>query len=160
MQPRCWYPAFTRIEPAPSPFDEIQEDITLEVKGQSLVEKVTWLPAMERFGDVACNTLDPEEVLDELLEAAEAVGHQATYGEDGTKRTILNGLADGENFPLLWFDPMCLLDDLADESDLDATTMEDIDRMLYGDDQPKPRLTFLSPSECENLALPKRPMYS
>jgi len=46
----CLY-GFTRIEPAPSPFDEIQEDITLEVKGQSLADKITWLPAMEQFGE-------------------------------------------------------------------------------------------------------------
>ena len=46
----CLY-GFTRIEPAPFPFDEIQEDITLEVQGQSLADKVSWLPAMEQFGE-------------------------------------------------------------------------------------------------------------
>ncbi len=46
----CLY-GFTRIEPAPSPFDEVQEDITLEVQGQSLADKVSWLPAMEQFGE-------------------------------------------------------------------------------------------------------------
>jgi hypothetical protein len=57
----CLY-GFTRIEPAPSPFDEIQEDITLEVKGQSLAEKVTWLPAMEQFGEGLFLKFDIDEV--------------------------------------------------------------------------------------------------
>ncbi|MBZ0217651.1 MAG: hypothetical protein K8F25_13915, partial [Fimbriimonadaceae bacterium] len=59
----CLY-GFTRIEPAPSPFDEIQEDITLEVKGQSLADKVTWLPAMEQFGEGIFIRFDIEEVKD------------------------------------------------------------------------------------------------
>ncbi len=42
---------FTRLEPAPSPFDENFEEITLEVRGQPLAEKVRWLPAMEQFGE-------------------------------------------------------------------------------------------------------------
>jgi len=57
----CLY-GFTRIEPAPSPFDEIQEDITLEVKGQSLADKVTWLPAMEQFGEGLFLNFDVDEV--------------------------------------------------------------------------------------------------
>jgi hypothetical protein len=42
---------FTRLEPAPSPFDENFEEITLEVGGQPLADKVRWLPAMEQFGE-------------------------------------------------------------------------------------------------------------
>ncbi len=57
----CLY-GFTRIEPAPSPFDEIQEDITLEVKGQSLADKVTWLPAMEQFGEGLFLKFDIDDV--------------------------------------------------------------------------------------------------
>lgn len=57
----CLY-GFTRIEPAPSPFDEIQEDITLEVKGQSLADKITWLPAMEQFGEGLFLKFDIDEV--------------------------------------------------------------------------------------------------
>ena len=53
----CLY-GFTRIEPAPFPFDEVQEDITLEVQGQSLADKVSWLPAMEQFGEGLFFTFD------------------------------------------------------------------------------------------------------
>lgn len=42
---------FTRLEPAPSPFDENFEEITLHVAGQPLADKVRWLPAMEQFGE-------------------------------------------------------------------------------------------------------------
>lgn len=42
---------FTRLEPAPSPFDENFEEITLQVSGQPLADKVRWLPAMEQFGE-------------------------------------------------------------------------------------------------------------
>lgn len=42
---------FTRLEPAPSPFDENFEEITLQVRGQPLADKVRWLPAMEQFGE-------------------------------------------------------------------------------------------------------------
>lgn len=42
---------FTRLEPAPSPFDENFEEITLHVRGQPLADKVRWLPAMEQFGE-------------------------------------------------------------------------------------------------------------
>lgn len=42
---------FTRLEPAPSPFDENFEEITLHVSGQPLADKVRWLPAMEQFGE-------------------------------------------------------------------------------------------------------------
>lgn len=37
---------FTRLEPAPSPFDKNFEEITLEVGGQPLADKIRWLPAM------------------------------------------------------------------------------------------------------------------
>ncbi len=42
---------FTRIEPARSPFDDTLEEITLEVEGQPLDDKIRWLPAMEQFGE-------------------------------------------------------------------------------------------------------------
>lgn len=42
---------FTRLEPAPSPFDENFEEITLHVGGQPLADRVRWLPAMEQFGE-------------------------------------------------------------------------------------------------------------
>jgi hypothetical protein len=42
---------FTRLEPAPSPFDENFEEIALHVRGQPLADKVRWLPAMEQFGE-------------------------------------------------------------------------------------------------------------
>jgi RecA-family ATPase len=81
-------------------------------------------------GYVACNTLDPERVLDELLEAAEAVGHQATYGDEETKRTILNGLAEGENFPQPWFDPVSLLDECWTPLELSIKAAEAFDAEL------------------------------
>lgn len=53
----CLY-GFTRIEPAKSPFDDSFEDIRLEVTGQSLDDKVSWLPAMEQFGEGIFLNLD------------------------------------------------------------------------------------------------------
>lgn len=88
----CLY-GFTRIEPAPSPFDEIQEDITLEVKGQSLADKVTWLPAMEQFGEGLFLKFD----LGEIQKRIDALGadsslnelkqrYEAWYQKDPTRR--------------------------------------------------------------------------
>ena len=51
---------FTRLEPAPSPFDENFEEITLHVRGQPLDDKVRWLPAMEQFGEGIFLHIDPE----------------------------------------------------------------------------------------------------
>jgi hypothetical protein len=67
----CLY-GFTRIKPAPSPFDEIQEDITLEVKGQSLADKVTWLPAMEQFGEGLFLKFDIDEVIKRINSLGES----------------------------------------------------------------------------------------
>lgn len=156
----------TKPDPIAAEPAEDQSDIHQAVqRAQAMLEhaKAKIMKAEERTpvifqqafhlgGYLACNTLDPEQVFDELMEAAESVGHQATHGEDSTKRTIRNGLAEGEKCPMLWFDPMTLLDD-EPEGELDPTTLEDIDRMLFGeeDDQVKSHLTFLSPSECEDL---------
>jgi hypothetical protein len=51
---------FTRLEPAPSPFDENFEEITLKVRGQPLAEAVRWLPAMEQSGEGFFIHLDAE----------------------------------------------------------------------------------------------------
>ena len=72
----CLY-GFTRIEPAPSPFDEIQEDITLKVKGQSLADKVTWLPAMEQFGEGFFLKFD----IGEVRKRIEALGEDSSLIE-------------------------------------------------------------------------------
>ena len=88
----CLY-GFTRIEPAPSPFDEIQEDITLEVKGQSLADKVTWLPAMEQFGEGLFFKFDLAEV-QKRIDALGTVNslnelrqrYDAWYHKDPTRR--------------------------------------------------------------------------
>lgn len=72
----CLY-GFTRIEPAPSPFDEIQEDITLKVKGQSLADKVTWLPAMEQFGEGLFLKFD----IGEVRKRIEALGEDSSLIE-------------------------------------------------------------------------------
>jgi len=154
----------TKPDPIEAEPAEVQSDIPEAVQyAKAMLEsaKDKIMKAQERTpiiygqafrlgGYVACNTLDPEQVFDELMEAAEAVGHQATDGEAATERTIRNGLAEGEKFPSLWFDPMSLLDD-EPEGELDTMTLADIDRILFGEDQPKPRLTFPSPSECEDL---------
>ena len=48
-----------------------------------------------------------------------------------------------------------LLDDCWTPEELAAASaqaaLEELDRIVYGDDKPKSRLTFLSPSDCENL---------
>lgn len=42
---------FTRLEPAPSPFDENFDEIELKVGGQPLADAITWLPGMEQSGE-------------------------------------------------------------------------------------------------------------
>lgn len=78
-------------------------------------------------GFVACNTLSEEEVLDALSDAAGEVGHQATYGYDATERTIRNGISYGEQFPLVWFDPVSLLDECWTPEELEAIAKEALD---------------------------------
>ena len=51
---------FTRLEPASSPFDENFEEIDLQVRGQPLDKKITWLPAMEQFGEGFFLQVDPD----------------------------------------------------------------------------------------------------
>ena len=63
---------FTRLEPAPSPFDENFEEITLHVRGQSLSDKVRWLPAMEQFGEGFFIRIDAEWFSKQLLDAGKA----------------------------------------------------------------------------------------
>lgn len=61
---------FTRLEPAPSPFDENFEEITLHVGGQPLADKVRWLPAMEQFGEGFFLHLNTEWFADRLADPA------------------------------------------------------------------------------------------
>jgi len=46
----CLY-GFTRLEPAPGAYDDGQDDLELSVEGAPLGEDVSWLPAMEQFGE-------------------------------------------------------------------------------------------------------------
>jgi len=57
---------FSRIEPVPSPFEDGLEELSLRVKGQSLASKVSWLPAIEQFGEGIFIHLDPDVVREKL----------------------------------------------------------------------------------------------
>lgn len=57
---------FSRIEPLPSPFEDGLEELSLRVKGQSLASKVSWLPAIEQFGEGLFIHLDPDVVREKL----------------------------------------------------------------------------------------------
>jgi len=57
---------FSRIEPVPSPFEDGLEELSLRVKGQSLASKVSWLPAIEQFGEGVFIHLDPDVVREKL----------------------------------------------------------------------------------------------
>ena len=57
---------FSRIEPVPSPFEDGLEELSLRVKGQSLASKVSWLPAVEQFGEGVFIHLDPNVVREKL----------------------------------------------------------------------------------------------
>jgi len=57
---------FSRIEPVPSPFEDGLEELTLSVKGQSLASQVSWLPAIEQFGEGVFIRLDAEIVRERL----------------------------------------------------------------------------------------------
>ena len=110
----------------------------LEIAKQKISEAKERTPAIfqQAFwmgGFVACNTLSEEEVLDALMEAAETVGHQASYGESETERTIRNGLAEGERFPLPWFDPINLIDECWTPEELEAKYKEALDEMTRAD---------------------------
>lgn len=75
---------FTRLEPASSPFDENFEEIDLQVKGQPLDQKVTWLPAMEQFGEGFFIQIDPDwfnQRLDETGARAHFEKVQQRYSE-------------------------------------------------------------------------------
>jgi len=61
---------FTRLEPAPSPFDENFEEITLQVRGQPLADKVRWLPAMEQFGEGFFIRIDADWLSQRLTDPA------------------------------------------------------------------------------------------
>ena len=131
----------TKPDPIAAEPAEDQSDIPQAVHyAQAMLEtaKAKIMKAQERTpvifqqafwmgGFVACNTLSEEEVLDALSEAAGEVGHQATYGEDATERTIRNGLAYGEQFPLPWFDPVSLLDECWTPEELEAIAKEALD---------------------------------
>jgi hypothetical protein len=132
-------------------------DALMHVPNDEAVDRAEWLRIM---GGVHHETDGDDEGLDmaldwsELhpdfdLEETERVWRSLGRPEGGTTGATI--LADAR-FKGGWVD-LSALDDLPDEDGLDAMTLADIDRMLFGEEaeKPEPRLTFLSPSECEDL---------
>ena len=131
-------------------------DALMHIPNNESVDRPEWLKIM---GGVHHETDGSEEGLDMVLEwsephpdfdsvETERVWHSLSHKEGGTTGATVIAQA---KFHGNWAD-LSLLDD-EPEGELDPVTLADIDRMLFGeeDDQPKSHLTFLSPSECEDM---------
>jgi Domain of unknown function (DUF1998) len=88
---------FTRFEPAPTTEDDV-EDLRLPVAGAPLAETLTWLPAIEQFGEGIFLHIEPD-VIEQWL-AGRAVRDRAGKLAEGHRRWVGDNAARAkQGFP-------------------------------------------------------------
>ena len=127
---------FSRIEPVPSPFEDGLEELSLRVKGQSLASKVSWLPAIEQFGEGLFIHLDPDIVREKLKSEVSQLNLtrlQAKYNDWKEKNPGFARDYPGHEYVFAHSLSHMLIEQIALEAGYPSTSLSERIYALYGE---------------------------